>query len=170
MVKVFIGVGSNIEPEVNVRKALRLLCAQVRIIGISTFYRTEPIGKPEQAFYINGVVEIETDLAPDRLKESVLLRIETDMGRQRTGDKYDSRVIDLDILLYDSLPDWVSPDIAERSFLAVSLQELSPNLVLPNSGTSIADIASMPKHGIMMPLYQFTDDLRREIGNEQGQS
>ena len=166
MPRAFISVGSNIEPERNVRRALRLLARAVRITGVSTFYRTAPLGRPEQEDFYNGVVEVETDIAPAELKRSVLRPVEEQLGRQRSADKYAARTIDLDVLLYDELvidtegltiPD---PDIAERAFLAIPLHELAPDLVLPDSGRPIRDIAAaFADHG-MAPLAEYTQMLR----------
>jgi len=83
------------------------------------------------------VVEIETNFSPEELKYKVLRKIEKDLGRRRSRDKYASRTIDLDLILYDelivkgdnfTLPD---PQIAKRPYLAIPLYELNPALVLP---------------------------------------
>ncbi len=56
MVRAFLAVGSNIDPEENVRKAIGELASKVQIIGISTVYLTEPEGRPEQPLFYNLVV------------------------------------------------------------------------------------------------------------------
>ena len=123
MARVFIGVGSNIDPEANVRKALKLLGETVHLLKISEFFRTDPLGNRNQPVFYNGVVEVETELAPADLKFAVLREIEHQLGRERGEDKYAPRPIDLDILIYDNivisndemrLPD---PDILQRPFL-----------------------------------------------------
>ncbi len=169
MGRAFISVGSNIAPADNVLLALRLLARQVRIVGVSTFYRTRPLGRPEQEDFHNGVVEAETEFPPAELKHSVLRSIEEQLGRGRTEDKYAPRTIDLDVLLYDELvvetddlviPD---PDITERPFLAIPLHELAPDLVLPGSGRPIEDIAAaFADHG-MAPLPEYTRLLRESV-------
>jgi 2-amino-4-hydroxy-6-hydroxymethyldihydropteridine diphosphokinase len=168
MPRAFISVGSNINAEANVRAAVRLLSEAVRIVGVSTFYATEPIGRPEQPTFYNGVLEVETDIPPRDLKQSVLRRIEHQLGRERTEDRYAARTIDLDVLLYDDqvqdsadlvLPD---PDVAARAFLAVPLCELAPDLVLPGSGRSIQAVAARFAGHQMKPLREYTDLLREE--------
>ncbi len=160
MARVFVGIGSNIEPERNVREAVRRLGEAVRVTGVSTFYRTEPEGRPEQPAFYNGVVEIETDLPPEELKQTVLRRIEADLGRVRSEDKYAPRTIDLDIVIYDR--ELCDPLVWERAFLAVPLCELVPDLVL-RSGKRICDIAeSLPRYG-MEPLPEYTQQLREEV-------
>jgi len=99
MARVFVGVGSNIDPAENVPAALRLLAKEVRVVATSLFYETLPLGRPEQPAFYNGVVEIATDLPPDDLRQ-LLRRIETQLGRRRSRDPYAARTIDLDLLLY----------------------------------------------------------------------
>jgi 2-amino-4-hydroxy-6-hydroxymethyldihydropteridine diphosphokinase len=173
MVRAFISVGSNIEPENNLRNAIVRLSSTVRIRAISTVYRTEPVGPPGQPSYYNCVLEIETDLAPRDLKFRLLRRIENELGRTRGLDKFAARTIDLDLILYDdlvmitedlTLPD---PDIPRRPFLAVPLQELAPGLVLPGSGMHISAIVSAQLRMDMMPLENYTEHIRKELLHER---
>ena len=169
MARAFLSVGSNIHPIGNVRKALELLCSQVRITRISTVYLTPAEDRPEQRFYYNCVVEAETQMLPVEFKYSILRPIEETLGRKRSEDKFAARPIDLDLILYDdlvmetetlTLPD---PQISRRAFIVLSLLELSPELRLPGSGVSIAEIASSLPQGEMKPLKQYTEILRKEI-------
>ncbi len=164
----FISVGSNIEPERNIPAAIAALTKSARILAVSTFYETRPLGPAGQPAFYNGVVEIATSLAPRPLKFDVLRKIESDLGRRRTGDKYAARPIDLDILAYDqlaiaesdlSIPD---ADIPNRPFLAVPLAELAPELVLPGLG-SVAALAARHQSHDMRPLPDFTSALRKLI-------
>jgi 7,8-dihydro-6-hydroxymethylpterin-pyrophosphokinase len=104
---------------------------------------------------------------------SVLRRIEHDLGRIRTDDKYAPRTIDLDILVYDDLvvetdgvviPD---PEIANRPFLAIPLCELDPGLTLPDSGLAVCDLAGRFAPSDMEPLREYTDSLRDSISGER---
>jgi 2-amino-4-hydroxy-6-hydroxymethyldihydropteridine diphosphokinase len=167
----FIGVGSNIDPERNVEDALRMLAKHVTITGVSTFYRTEAISRPDDPSYFNGVVRIETGLSPSDLRRGVLREIENALGRRRGGDKYAARTIDLDIVMYADLvqddgdlvlPD---PDILKREFLSVPLSELDPEMPLPGSGARMKDIAARADAGAMRPLEEYTRELRRKIGH-----
>ena len=167
MVHAFIGVGSNINPAENVRKAIRLLSKEEHISGISTVYETLPEGGLKQPRYYNCVVEIETKTPPEELKYKVLRKIEKDLGRNR--DKYASRTIDLDLILYDNLElktdDFTLPDpqIASRPYLAIPLYELNPELVLPGSGLRIKELASSLSREDMQALHSYTEDLKKEI-------
>ncbi len=173
MARAFIAAGSNIDPEKNVRYALRLLGERVTIRQVSTVFLTEPIGPAGQQPYYNCVIDAQTDLAPSDLKQNVLRTIEKELGRTRTADKYAPRTIDLDLLLYDDaviasdamvLPD---PDIAERPFLAAMLRELEPDLAMPGTGMKISDIAQRLSPGAMKPLERYTKRLRKEVLHER---
>jgi 2-amino-4-hydroxy-6-hydroxymethyldihydropteridine diphosphokinase len=169
--RVYIGIGSNIDPAQNIRKALDLLRRQVDVRGISTFYRTDPIGRPEQPCFYNGVVAIETSIPPHELKYSVLRRIEDELGRNRGTDKYAARTIDMDILTYDNMvctSDLVLPDpeITHRAFLAIPLCELAPDLVLPGTGLKIRDVAASLGCEDVTPLPEFTELLQKDLLHE----
>lgn len=169
MTRAFVAVGSNIKPSLNVRAALRALALRAPIVAISTVYRTEPEGRPGQPSFYNCVVEIRTEMRPQKLKSQVLRRIEADLGRRRTADKYAPRTIDLDLILYGNLvmdtrelvlPD---PQIARRPFLAVPMSELAPDLKLPGTTAKMAELAAkLPVDG-MRPLAAYTGRLRTEI-------
>jgi len=99
----FIAVGANIEPEDNIRAALTLLQKQTQVVASSTFYRTEPLGRPGQPLFINGAWLIRTGTDPLDVRDRMLRPIEHQLGRRRTADKFAPRTIDLDLILYDDL-------------------------------------------------------------------
>lgn len=169
MAKVFVGVGSNIDPEKNIIATIKLLKASVTIIGLSTFFRTPPFGDPGAPDFINGEVMIETDIAPINLKFDVLRGIENSLGRVRTEKKCSPRTIDLDIMVYGNAifnePNLVIPDpeIFTRAFIATPIAELDPDLIVPGSDKCISDIAELLGTDNMCPLEIFTAALRKEI-------
>ncbi len=169
MVRAFIGIGSNIEPADNVRAAIRSLARQTHLVGISTVYLTQALGRPDQPPYYNCVVEIETDAPPAEIKYGLLRNIENSLGRTRTQDKYAPRTIDLDLIVYGNLaldadgirlPD---PEIRERPFLAIPLFELAPDLVLAGYGLLISEIASGLTQDGMQSLPDYSALLRNEL-------
>ncbi len=174
MVRAYIAVGSNINPADNVRMAMSNIAKQAHLSGISMVYRTAAIGRrghpqESQPPYYNCVAGIETELPPQVLKRSVLQSIEDNLGRIRSADKFASRTIDLDLIVYgDSmieeeglvLPD---PEILVRPFLAIPLFELAPDLVLAGSGRPIAEIAARMEQGGMQPLEKYTQELRAAL-------
>ena len=175
MARAFVSVGSNIDPETNVRGALLRLGEESEIRSISTVYLTEPLGPQGQPPFYNCVVELETGLLPLELKQAVLRKIEAVLGRTRGKDKFAPRTIDLDLILYNDLvtatPELVLPDpeLTKRPFLAHALLELAPALVLPGSGVKLGEAAArMSKQG-MKPLIDFTNKLRKDVLCERKQ-
>jgi 2-amino-4-hydroxy-6-hydroxymethyldihydropteridine diphosphokinase len=172
MARAFVSIGSNIEPKTNIEEAVRRLARHVEVVGVSTFYRSEPVGPPGQPPFLNGVVEVRTDLPPRALKFAALRRIEGELGRVRTADRYAPRPIDLDLLIYDecvtasrelTLPD---PDIISRPFLAVPLGELAPGLVLPGDGRTMGEVAAeLADHG-MSQAAAYTEKVRESVAHE----
>jgi 2-amino-4-hydroxy-6-hydroxymethyldihydropteridine diphosphokinase len=167
MSRAYLAVGSNLDPEDHVRRALRLLREAVSVTAISTFYRTPPRGRPEQPDFLNGVVEVETDLPPRELRAG-LREIEARLGRVRTADKFAARTIDLDLIVYANVKDELDlpdPEIAERNFLAVPLAELAPELRLPGRGETLAELAAaLPRAGLT-PQPAYTRELREELAH-----
>ena len=177
MPRAFIGVGSNIDPEKNVKEALRLLAIRSSVLNISTVYHTEPELRPKQPWYYNCVAEIDTELRPEELKFALLRGIEKKLGRKRTADKFAERTIDLDLLLYgdpsvESTGLFVQdPDIFQRPYLAAALLELSPSLKLrepqslearvPEPALSAARPEVLPSK--MEILEAYSQSLRKEI-------
>jgi len=166
MTVAFLSLGSNIEPEKNMLEAVRLLSHQVKVLKASTVYLTEPLQRKLQPEYYNCVIKIETDIEPRKLKFDVLRTIEAKLGRKRTPDKFASRTIDIDIILYGNLvvstkdliiPD---PDIMERAFLAIPLCEIEPDLVLPVTNKPIKEVADHFKKPKIRVLKSFTEALQ----------
>jgi len=169
-VQGFVAVGSNIEPERNIPAALERLAARVHVVAVSTHYRTEPVERPEQPPFVNGVWMIETRLSARELKFDVLRPIEAEMGRRRTQDRFAPRPIDLDVVVHgDSVvrePDLVVPDpeVLERPFLAVPIVELAPHVRLPGTDLPLAEMpVSMETQGLER-LPALTALLRERLG------
>ena len=140
---IYIGLGSNLDgPTEQVRSAVRELgqLAQVRLCASSGLYRSPPMGGLDQPDYINAVVQVETDLEPEQLLHE-LQAIERQHGRKEQRERWASRPLDLDLLLwgqerFDSkaltLP---HPGLHERAFVLAPLQELDADLEVPGRGT-----------------------------------
>lgn len=99
----------------------------------SSLYETEPVDFREQAWFLNAVVEGETDLAPRELLE-MLLAVERELGRERRANRVPKgpRIIDIDLLLFGEqvihspVLDVPHPRMAERRFVLVPLAEIAP--------------------------------------------
>ncbi len=134
----YLGIGSNLGDKIEqCRKAIsEILAIQGhRLLAQSSFYKTQPMGNPDQDWFINGVIQIETDLDPLELLRK-LKEIESKMGRKETF-RWGPRVIDLDLLLYDDLVmktdelEIPHPQLTRRQFVLIPLVEINPDLIHP---------------------------------------
>jgi len=141
-----ISIGSNIDPENHLPLAAQKLKEIGSIVGFSTVYQNPAIGSTPQPDFLNAVAMIETDLTADAIRNT-LRRIEVDLGRLRTEDKYAPRTIDLDLCLLGDqvletsefkLPD---PDILSLAYLTVPMAELAPDYLHPVTGEALHAIA-----------------------------
>jgi 2-amino-4-hydroxy-6-hydroxymethyldihydropteridine diphosphokinase len=121
MNECIIGIGSNINAEENIRKMLEILKSKVKILRVSSFLKTKPIGISEQPYFTNGAVKINTDFDLKTLNRE-LKKIEDDLGRDRTVPKFGPRTIDLDIVVWNG--EIVDKDYYTRDFLQKSIQEI----------------------------------------------
>ncbi|MHB9139911.1 MAG: 2-amino-4-hydroxy-6-hydroxymethyldihydropteridine diphosphokinase, partial [Victivallaceae bacterium] len=116
----FVAVGSNINPQENILRALTVLNAHLPIIAISSFYKTAAVGVSRQPDFLNGIVKIKTMLQPREIKFDILRKIEEELGRVRSADKFAARTIDLDLILRGVLvvdePGLVLPDHSIHSY------------------------------------------------------
>jgi 2-amino-4-hydroxy-6-hydroxymethyldihydropteridine diphosphokinase len=143
---VYLSLGSNVgDREANLVRAIEEFARRgTRIIRQSAFYETEPLEIRDQAWFLNCAVEVETTLTPQQML-TVLLEIESEMGRQRAV-KYGPRNIDIDILLFGAsvvdTPDLVIPHprMAERRFVLVPLNEIAPNARHPVLDKTIGEL------------------------------
>lgn len=116
-----IGIGSNIDAEYNIDKAIKLLGKYIRIVQVSSWIKTEPIGITQQPAFTNGAVKAYAKYGQDELNR-VLKAIEDEMGRDRTAPKFGPRCIDLDIIVWNGKV--VDEDYYTRDFLRQSVEEL----------------------------------------------
>jgi len=139
---VYLGLGSNLaEPIEQVKSARRAIAGitDVKELACSSLYRSLPMGPQDQPDYINAVMAINTRLSPQALLRN-LQTIEKAQGRERKGQRWGARTLDLDILLYGDhfidLPELVVPHngIAERPFVLMPLSEIAPDLIIPGMG------------------------------------
>jgi 2-amino-4-hydroxy-6-hydroxymethyldihydropteridine diphosphokinase len=151
--RVYIGIGSNLgDRRANIVEAIERMgqLAGTRVVRTSSLYESEPLGDAK-TWFVNGVIELDTEQAPDPLLK-MLLAIEEAMGRKRVkGKRWGSRIIDLDILLYDQ--DVIEkrtlkvphPELHKRRFVLLPLAELAPQVVHPQLGQSISTLLATVK-------------------------
>jgi 2-amino-4-hydroxy-6-hydroxymethyldihydropteridine diphosphokinase len=123
--KAVIGLGSNIDPQANIVRAVDILKTKFFVLAQSKFVRTKPIGPCGQEDFINGAVLIETHLDLYELR-AFLKHLETEMGRKRDNNPFSSRVIDLDLTVWNGQV--LDKDFYERDFLKKATLELVPDL------------------------------------------
>jgi len=153
MNKVFFSIGSNKGKRLNNLKKAILYIKNINFIDYiidSPIYETRPMYNLKQGFFLNMVVEINTSISPILLLKEAK-NIEKKMGRKKTNIKNQARVIDIDILDYESitlndkeliLP---HPDIAERLFVLKPWSDIAPNYKLPDMEKSIYQLMSNMK-------------------------
>ena len=117
---VYLGLGSNLgDKRANIGRAVELLGEISRVHQVSSLFKTEPAGNPDQDWFLNCAVEIETALEPRQLLAAALA-IERKLKRVRKI-KDGPRTIDIDILFYGSR-------VVEESGLAIPHQRLHQRL------------------------------------------
>ncbi len=145
MTTVYVGMGSNIDPEKNLKTAAEKLRAQFPVIKFSSVYSSSPQNETNQPDFLNAVAEIETDESLQQLAEK-LQSIEREL-KKATPYRFGPRTIDLDILLYGELISEDSeltiphPRMHERRFVLEPLVELAEkNLMHPVLKKTIGEL------------------------------
>jgi 2-amino-4-hydroxy-6-hydroxymethyldihydropteridine diphosphokinase len=156
MIKVFIGLGSNLsKPELQLNAALNALSSlpSTILVKCSSYYASQPMGPQDQPEYVNAVALIETELRPLDLLEHTQ-DIELVQGRERKENRWGPRTLDLDILLYGNQnivqPRLVIPHygMKNREFVLYPLFEIAKDLVLPCGEKLSKLVAVCPKNGL----------------------
>lgn len=155
----YIALGSNLGSRLfNCLQALaRLEERGIKVVKLSSWYLTEPIGVVPQPWFINGVAQVLTNLAPlDLLDE--MFQVEERLGRESKGGK-GPRIIDLDLVIFDkvvlnsptlTLP---HPYFRERRFVLEPLAELDSHLIDPIMRLTVMELLHRcPKKGKVIPL------------------
>ena len=121
MNRVFVGIGSNIDPYNHIAKAIDRMARDHRLIRSSSLIKTAPLGFPEQPDFVNGAALVETDCNVEGFTR-YLKSIEKRLGRVKTGNKNGPRTIDLDIVIWNGSV--VDDDYYTRDFLRNSIAEI----------------------------------------------
>ena len=136
MATVYIGLGSNLgHSEANLEHAMRLFKPEFRILKSSPMYETDKLYRPGKPRCLNICCRVETELSAEQAFEKCQM-IEKSMGRRKTN-KSDPRVIDVDLLFYDSTVLRTSkltiphPRMHERAFVLVPLAAIAGRFVHP---------------------------------------
>jgi len=140
MTLAYIAIGSNLaSPLEQVNAAVQALgeIPQSKIVTVSSFYRTPPLGPQDQPDYLNAAVVLETALDAEMLLDNTQ-RIELQQGRVRKAERWGPRTLDLDIMLFGhetisterlTVPHY---DMKNRGFMLWPLFEVAPDLIFPD--------------------------------------
>lgn len=148
--RVFLALGSNIDPEDNLVRAVTSLARRLQVRGASRVFETPPVGAPGAPRFLNAALEVRWSGSARELKFEVLRPVERELGRVRSRDRNAPRTLDLDISLFGDrvisdpevgleVPD---PEILTAAHVALPLADLAPELPHPVTGASMAEIAA----------------------------
>ncbi len=143
MARVYLGLGSNIDPEDNLRLGIQELRRCFGDLSLSSVYESKAVGF-EGADFLNMVVGFRTSDTPRQLQDRIE-SIHDLSGRNRLSDRFSSRPLDIDLLLYDDLVLEAQGlrlprcDVLQFSFVLRPLAELVPDLVHPVTGRTMSD-------------------------------
>ena len=143
----YLSLGSNIEPEANLVKAIERLQRYGKIEKISSAWESESVGA-EGPNYLNACVLLVTPLLQTELKRQALLSIETELGRRRSADKFAPRTIDIDIVIFDG-QSW-DDKYWGQAFVVVPLAEVAPAYQNPLTKESVTETAMRLRQQVWM--------------------
>ena len=138
MKNVFLGIGTNLgNREDNLEAAIKRIEETIGpVLKYSSIYETEPWGFKAEDQFLNMVIIVNTDLSPSFLLEQIL-NVESAFGRVRSTERYSSRLIDIDILLYEDIIIYDQnlkiphPLLDKRRFVLEPLCEIAPGVIHP---------------------------------------
>ncbi len=162
--RIFIGLGANLPgPDGPARATLEAALVALertglRIVRRSRWYESAPVPVSDQPWYVNGVVEVETDRDPVALL-ATLHAVEAAFGRTRRV-RNEARLLDLDLLAYgdrileaESGPILPHPRLHERAFVLLPLAEIAPDWRHPGLGEGLGTLINrLPKDQVTRPL------------------
>ena len=147
MTLAYIAIGSKLaSPLEQGNAAVQALgdIPQSRVVALSSFYRTPPLGPQDQPDYLNAAIALKTALSAESLLDNTQ-RIELQQGRVRKEERWGPRTLDLDIMLFGdavinterlTVPHY---DMKRRGFMLWPLFEIAPDLIFPD-GETLSDL------------------------------
>lgn len=149
MATVYLGLGTNLgNKEANLRTAIYKLQERIgKQVSLSSFYETAPWGFESDHSFLNAAIGLETSLSPIEILH-ITQDIEKELGRTKksVNGSYSDRLIDIDILLYDTLvlqtPELTIPHplMTERDFVMKPLIEIAGNVIHPTRQKTLSEL------------------------------
>ena len=149
MATVYLGLGTNLgNKEANLRTAIYKLQERIgKQVSLSSFYETAPWGFESDHSFLNAAIGLETSLSPIEILH-ITQEIEKELGRTKksVNGSYSDRLIDIDILLYDTLvlqtPELTIPHplMTERDFVMKPLIEIAGNIIHPTREKTLSEL------------------------------
>ena len=141
---VFLGIGGNLGDRIaNLQSAVKLIGDRIgKVEKISSVYLSEPWGFKHAKYFTNIVAKVRTPLSAEETL-STALQIEAELKRTRSGNGYEGRTMDIDILFFNDeiiktenliVP---HPLICQRLFVLLPMQEIEPNFIHPQNGITM---------------------------------
>lgn len=149
MATVYLGLGTNLgDKEANLRTAIYKLQERIgKQVSLSSFYETAPWGFESDHSFLNAAIGLETSLSPIEILH-ITQEIEKELGRTKksVNGSYSDRLIDIDILLYDTFvlqtPELTIPHplMTERDFVMKPLIEIAGNVIHPTREKTLSEL------------------------------
>ncbi|MGQ4660928.1 2-amino-4-hydroxy-6-hydroxymethyldihydropteridine diphosphokinase [Lysobacter sp. F6437] len=144
MSRAYLSLGSNLEPQANLRSAIDVLHRRFGTVVLSPVYRTRAVGFDGNDF-LNAAAVIETGLEPTALNDW-LHALEDSHGRDRSGPRHGDRTLDIDIVLFDDrvlsgpgnlrIP---RPEL-QHAFVLKPLVDIAAGVMVPGDGRTLAQL------------------------------
>lgn len=144
---VYLNLGSNIEPEINIPNAIILLSEVGETIEVSSVWETESVGYAGPNF-LNVCVLLTTPLEPEEIKKKIIRPIEARLGRIRSLNTNAPRPIDIDIVLFDGTAH--NTQTWNEAFVIMPLAELQPDFLHAFSGEKLSAFAEQLNVNVWM--------------------
>jgi len=147
--RAYLNLGSNIQPEINLVKAIQLLHNYGDVKKISNAWESKSVGM-DGPNYLNACLLFISPLLQIDLKEEVIRPIEAQLGRQRNTNKYAPRTIDIDIVLFDEEP--YNYEFWNYAFVIVPLAEINPTYKDPNANLKLIQTAKRLREEVWIEM------------------
>ena len=147
----FLGIGSNIDDRLsNLNQSVDLISndLNIKFLQVSNFYESPPMYNLNLNTFLNGVVKISTSYTPSQLLIKVK-NIEAKMGRKKSIERYENRIIDIDILCCENKIIESSelivphPNIKERKFVLEPWCDIDSNYIIVNENRKVKELLTM---------------------------